>query len=273
MINLLLSIICSALIGNLLFLYQKDKHLEILQVFLGNYFLASIFSFAANNTPISSIRLYDVIFGVITGFLFLTNFVVYQKNIKVNGLSLSIGVMRISLIIPTLMAIFFFCEKIIFLNYLGIGIILFSFAFQTEIRSLHNFIWIAVLFVLTGFTDGLLKIYNVHGLQQDGAFVFFLFFSAFVFNLIWIAVQRRRFVIKYFFFGMILGIPNQLTTRFFLNSLETVKAAIAYPLFASSVVLITVLCDLLIWKKKYNLKQRFAFALLILGIVFLNIQQ
>jgi uncharacterized membrane protein len=270
MTNLFLSIICSALIGNLLFLFQKDKKLQILQVFLGNYFLASIFSIAANNTPISSIRLYDIIFGVITGFLFLANFVVYQKNIKINGLSLSVGVMRISLIIPTLIAILFFREQIMFLNYLGIGIILFSFAFQTETKSLHNFIWIAVLFIVTGFTDGLMKIYNVHGLQQDGAFVFILFFSAFVFNLIWIAIQRRKFIIKYFLFGMILGIPNQLTTRFFLNSLESVKAAIAYPLFASSVVLITVLCDLLIWKKKYNLKQRIAFALLILGIVFLN---
>lgn len=272
MINLSLSIICSVLIGNLLFFFQKDKKLEILQVFLGNYFLASIFSFAANNTPLSSIRMYDVVFGAIAGFLFLTNFVIYQKNIKVNGLSLSVGVMRISLIIPTLIAIQFFSEQIQFVNYMGIAIILFSFAFQTETRSLHNFFWILLLFVITGFTDSMLKIYDVHGLQQDGAFVFFLFGSAFVFNLIWIAVQKRKIVLKYFLYGMILGIPNQLTTRFFLNSLESVKAAIAYPLFASSVVLITVLCDLFLWKKRYSVKQRIAYALLIIGIVFLNLR-
>ena len=38
MIFLILSVICSALIGNLLFLYQKDSKLQIMQVFLGNYF-------------------------------------------------------------------------------------------------------------------------------------------------------------------------------------------------------------------------------------------
>lgn len=272
MINLFFSIIASALIGNLLFFYKKDKHLQILQVFLGNYFLASLFSLAANNTPMTAIRPFDIIMGAVTGFLFLANFIVYQKNISVNGLSLSVGVMRISLIIPTFVSIFFFAEQIQLLNYLAIGIILFSFAFQTETRSLHNLFWIIFLFAITGLTDSMLKIYDVHGLPQDGAFVFFLFGSAFVFNLIWIAVQKRRFVVKYFLYGMILGIPNQLTTRFFLNSLENVKAAIAYPLFASSVVLITVLCDLLIWKKRFNPKQRIAYALLILGIVFLNLR-
>jgi drug/metabolite transporter (DMT)-like permease len=272
MIDLILSIVCSALIGNLLFLYQKDRNLQIMLVFLGNYFLASIFSFAFNDTSFHEIRAFDLIFGVVTGFLFLANFIVYQNNIKINGLSMSVGVMRISLIIPTFVAILFFNEQIHLINYIGIGIILFSFAFQTETRSFHNFFWILFLFLITGFTDSMMKIYNSVGLQKDGAFVFFLFASAFVFNLIWLIVKKKKFIWKYFVWGLILGIPNQLTTRFFLNSLETVKAAIAYPLFASSVVLITVFCDLLIWKKRFSAMQRIAFGFLVLGIAMLNIR-
>ncbi|MBN1326883.1 MAG: EamA family transporter [Candidatus Cloacimonetes bacterium] len=273
MINLLLSIICSVLIGNLLFLFQKDKKLQILQVFLGNYFLASIFSLTANNTPLAAIRSYDVIIGIMTGLLFLSNFIVYQKNIKVNGLSLSVGIMRISLIIPTVISIVVFSENIMLLNYIGIAVILFSFTFRAETRKLHNLFWIIFLFMITGFTDSMLKIYDVHGLPQDGAFVSILFGSAFIFNLIWIGVQKRKIVWKYFAWGMLLGIPNQLTTRFFLDSLESVKAAIAYPLFASCVVLITVLCDLFLWKKKFRLNEKIAFILLIIGIIFLNLQK
>ena len=270
MISLILSVICSALIGNLIFYFQKDKKLEILQVFMGNYFLASIFSYALNNTSFNNIRPFDLMFGSVTGLLFLANFIVYQNNIKINGLSLSVSVMRISLIIPTIISIFVFSENILLLNYIGIAVILFSFSLQTKTRSFHNLFWIVFLFIITGVTDSMLKIYNVIGLQQDGAFIFFLFTSAFIFNLIWIVVKKIKFIWKYFVWGLILGIPNQLTTRFFLNSLETVKAAIAYPLFASSVVIITVLCDIFIWKKVFSTKQRIAFAFLVLGIVFLN---
>lgn len=272
MIYLILSVICSALIGNLLFLYQKDRKLRIMQIFLGNYFLASIFSFVLNDTSFQQIRIFDLIFGCLTGLLFLGNFIVYQNNIKINGLSLSVGVMRISLIIPTFVSILIFQENIHMLNYLGIAVILFSFTFQSETRRLHNLFWIIFLFVITGVTDSMLKIYDVIGLPADGAFVFFLFGSAFIFNLIWLMIKKQHFILKYFIWGMLLGIPNQLTTRFFLNSLQTVKAAIAYPLFASSVVVITVICDIFIWKKVFSAKQRFAFALLVLGIAFLNVR-
>lgn len=272
MIYLILSVICSVMIGNLLFFYQKDRNLQIMLVFLGNYFLASIFSFAFNNTTFHEIRAFDLIFGIVTGFLFLANFIIYQNNIKINGLSLSVGVMRISLIIPTFMSILIFSENIHLLNYIGIAVILFSFTFQTETRKFHNLFWIVFLFVVTGITDSMLKIYNSIGLQKDGAFMLFLFSSAFIFNLIWLVVKKKKFIWKYFLWGMLLGVPNQLTTRFFLNSLGSVKAAIAYPLFASSVVVITVLCDIFIWKKRFSVKQRIAFAFLVLGIAFLNIR-
>ncbi len=272
MFYLFLSIIASAFIGNLIYLYQKDKKLQILQVFLGNYFLASIFSYISNTTNFSDVRFLDILLGCITGFLFLANFIVYQKNIKVNGLSLSVGVMRISLIIPTLLSIAVFSENILLINYFGIIIILFSFTFRTETRNFHNFFWILFLFFITGITDSMLKIYDTIGLPQDGAFVFFLFGSAFIFNLIWIGIQKRKIILKYFLWGMLLGIPNQLTTRFFLDSLQSVKAAIAYPLLASSVVVITILCDIFIWKKRFNVKQRFAFALLVVGIILLNVR-
>lgn len=272
MIYLFLSIIASAIIGNLIYLYQKDKNLKILQVFLGNYFFASIFSYFSKTPNFGQVRFLDILLGCLAGFLFLANFIVYQKNIKVNGLSLSVGVMRISLIIPTLLSIIVFSEQISTLNYLGIGIILFSFTFRTETRNFHNLFWILFLFLITGITDSMLKIYDSVGLSANGAFVFFLFGSAFVFNLIWIAGQQSRIVWKYFFWGMILGIPNQLTTRFFLDSLQSVKAAIAYPLLASSVVVITILCDIFIWKNKFNFKQKLAFAFLVVGIVFLNVR-
>jgi drug/metabolite transporter (DMT)-like permease len=271
MIFLLLSILCSALIGNLLILFDKDKKADILLIFLGNYFLASIFSLTVLKTSLSQASSFDIGLGSITGMFFLINFIIYRRNIQYNGLSLSVSTMRISLLIPTVISLIFFGDQIGFINYLGIGIVLFAFIFVTEFKSFHNLLFLFLLFVITGLSDTSLKIYDESGVGHEDLFVFFLFASAFISNLIWVILKGKRLIWKYFCFGLVLGIPNQLTTKLFLLSLATIPAPIAYPLFASSVVLICVIADILIWKKRYSLQQKYAYAIMIAGIVFLNI--
>jgi len=272
MIYLFISVICSALIGNLLFIFQKDKKSEIMLIFLGNYFIASIFSLASNDTSWQDVRLFEVLLGCVGGFLFLYNFVLYQKNIIKNGLSLSVGVMRISVLIPILLSVFIFGEKVLMFNYLGIGVVMLSFIFMSETRNFHSFLWILLLFLVTGTAETVIKLYDVYGLPQQGLFVFFIFFSALIMNLIFIMYKKIPFQWRSFGYGLILGIPNQLTTRLFLTSLSSVKAPIAYPLYAASVVIITIVADLLIWRKRFSVKQRIALALLIIGIVLLNLR-
>ena len=80
----------------------------------------------------------------------------------------------------------------------------------------------------------------------------------------------QRLIIS-FALGMILGIPNQLTTKFFLLALKEIPAAISYPFFAGSVALLCVLSDIVIWKKKFGVVQKFSLALLTIGIILLNI--
>jgi drug/metabolite transporter (DMT)-like permease len=272
MIYLFFSILCSALIGNLLILFDKDKRSDIMLIFLGNYFVATIFSLTFIITPFTETKSTDLLLGLLTGFLFLINFIIYKRNIQLNGLSLSVSTMRVSLLIPTLVSLFLFGDLVGIMNYLGIGIILFAFLFVTEFRSFKNLFLLLLLFIITGVTDTSMKLYNESAIGHEDLFVFFLFLSALVANTIWIIFDRRRFIWKYFGFGLVLGIPNQLTTRLFLRSLSSVPATIAYPLFASCVVLICVFSDLLIWKKKYSIRQRFAYAVMILGIVLLNIR-
>lgn len=272
MLFLILSIIASALIGNLLVLFQRDSQSNIYLIFLGNYVTASIFSLANTSGSIGALSSFDRILGCIAGLLFLGNFLIYRKNIEVNGLSLSVGIMRISLIIPTMLAIAVFGEHIGVVNYIGIGVIIIAFAAVTETRSLHSLLWIGLLFVITGCTDATLKLFDELGNGPREWFVFLIFISAGVWNLLVIALRRIRFQWRSFGYGLVLGIPNQLTTRFFLSSLDAVPAAIAYPLMASGVVVITIITDIAIWRHRFNHRQRMAMALIIGGIALLNIQ-
>jgi drug/metabolite transporter (DMT)-like permease len=270
MLYLLFSIITSALIGNLLYIFKRDPQIKILQIFLGNYFLAAIFSASMNDTPLNNIGSFEILWGMLTGFLFLVNFLCYQKNIRVNGLSLSVGTMRTSLIIPIFFALVIFKEQIYLANYLGIAVIIVAFAIITETKKFSSLLWLALLFLLTGLGESSIKFYEVYGLAQKGSYLFFLFGSAFLFNLIWIAWEKQQIHWKSLGYGLILGIPNMLTSKYLLYALEKIPATIVFPLAASSVVVLTILADYFIWKKEFSRKRKISFALIIIGIVLIN---
>jgi len=71
---------------------------------------------------------------------------------------------------------------------------------------------------------------------------------------------------------MILGIPNRLTTKNFLDALQEIPASIVYPMFAASVVVLGIFSDVIIWKKRFNVKQWIALVIMVVGIGLLYIR-
>ena len=271
MISLLLSVIMSVIIANLLPLFKRDKSINILQIFLGNYFLASIFSFIDKGSPLSQAGNFEIIIGSITGILFLTTFLIYQHNIPKNGVSLSVGAMRFSVVIPIIMALLVFGEPMLLLNIAGIILVLLAFAFLTNTKSFHSILWLGLLFLFTGIIDSIMKLYEQYGLESTRPFMIYIFGSAMIFNLIVVLFKKAPFHLKSFCFGMILGIPNRLTTKYFLDALQEIPATMVYPIFAASVVVLGIFSDVLIWKKKFNYKQKIALLIMVMGIVLLYI--
>ncbi|MCF7912802.1 MAG: hypothetical protein K9M99_09760 [Candidatus Cloacimonetes bacterium] len=269
---LLLSILCSVSIANLLTWYNRDKQIDIYYIFAGNYLTASLFSWSTNQVPVIKAGGLEYGLGIAAGLLFLVNFLIYQKNIIKNGQSISVGIMRVSLIIPTLLSILIFSESLFYVKYLAIALIIAAFvrlSFTGHIRSLPL---VLLLFTVTGITDSFMKIYDEKGLSDPSLYLAILFTSALFFTLLLIFVKKRSFNLKSILLGLMLGIPNQLTTKFFMNSLTSIPASIAYPLLASGVVLLAVVTDAGIWKRKFSGKAIFAYLMLLIGIVFLNIK-
>ncbi len=272
MIYLLLSVLSSVLIGNLLMVFNQKKGADIVAIFLGNYFVASLFSLSNANLGNCEIGALELGFAILAGFLFLYNFYLYSINIKVNGLSLSAGVMRSAVLIPIMISIFVFYEKLSIEVGLGIAIVLASFWLLSGKSKLGNLIWLLALFLITGGTDLTMKVISEFGRLDQNLYLFFLFSAAFVFTLFWIILQKRPFDNRSILYGFALGIPNQLSSLFFLRGLGTVPASIAFPLVASGVVMISIICDVLFWKRRFVLRQRIAFALLVSGIILINVR-
>ncbi len=268
----LLSVLCSLLIANYLRMLKHRQNISILSLFLGNYLLASIFSFFLNGGLPVDAGSFEILLGTATGFLFLINFLVFQKNIAVNNLSLSVTVMRISVIIPVIAALGFFGESINAANAAGIVIIMISFLNGEGKGPASDRKWLFLLFLLTGLTDSSLKIFEVYSPKPDSLFLAVVFSSAFFFNLL-ILIIKGSFDFRFFLCGFLLGIPNQLSSLFFLLSLRHYPAAIVYPMISTLIVIFSIICDLLLWKQKFSRRQKLFFLLMIIGIVLINIRQ
>lgn len=272
MLHLALSVICSVLIANLLMVFNRNGRLNILPIFLGNYLMAGIFSYASlPGEKLAGLPAFDIAFGILTGALFLANFWVYQRSIVVNGLSLSVGVMRIAMIVPILMAVAVFRESLGLWNILGIGLGLAAFGLKADPQQMRNFLWIMGLFLISGLTDASLKIYKELGSGAEPAFVLVIFSSAFVFTLLAILFGKIPVTLKSILLGCVLGLPNRYSTVWFLKGLDSVPAAIAYPLVAVSIVLLSILSDLVFWKKQASRRDILLWALLVLSLLLLNL--
>lgn len=273
MFYLALSIVATVTIGNLLHFYKtKDPKLKILQVFLGNYFIASLVSFFMIDDYHFTLNMLDLSLGVIFGTFFLVNFLIYQTNIVKNGMSMSISVMRISVVIPILISLLFFKEALPWLNYLGVFIVVTAFLFMGRSSSIRSKIWLFVLFFTTGFTEIGLKIFDEIASAPHNQMLFYLFSSAFLINLVLIIRKKEKLQFKYLTAGLVLGIPNQLSSYFFLLALNSVEAAYAYPIVSSNVVLIGFLTDKIFWKSKFTRYQYIIFALIFVGVILLNVK-
>lgn len=270
MLYLALSVFCSVMIANFLMYMGKRGALSMLPIFLGNYFVASLSgAYSMNFAPVV-VSGFDLGIGLITGAFFLLNFWVYQKCIVANGLSLSVGAMRIAMILPIIISLIFFQEHLSIYNLIGIALGVVAFSLRADPKALHNFLWIVALFAISGLSDASMKIYKELGSGNEAFFVYLIFSSAFFYTLLAILLSRLRFEPKYVLYGFVLGIPNRYSTVFFLNALDSIPAAIAYPLLAVSIVIMSIISDILFWKKRPQGKDYILWILLILSLILLN---
>jgi drug/metabolite transporter (DMT)-like permease len=272
MIYLITAVLLSVFIANVL-KYSSHKQTDVIVVFFGNYLFAAIFSWflISADEKINLIKYPEIITGLATGIFFLVNFFLYMHNIKLNGMSISVSVMRISVVIPVIFSILLFGESIDLLKVSGIALILISFYLSGKKDGVNALKWIIILFVCTGLTDTCLKFYNHYYGKNVSLFLFYVFLWACIVNLGIIIFKKRKIDLKSLFFGIFLGIPNQLTSLYFMKALEVEKAVIVYPVFASSVVIFSVFSDITIWKTKYSTIQKIYFLIMITGIILLNI--
>lgn len=284
MLYLVLSALTSVLVANLVKIFSDDKKTGFMTVYCANYLFAFIMSgYGLERTvPVESPPLLYLLLAFCCGVFLLVSFIVYRANIEANGLSLSVSVMRSSLIVPILVSLVVFGERILFLNYLGIAMVIGAFFLLEGKKHLGSIPLLIIMFFTSGITNLFYKIHQqwlhdgwmgyTHHADADALFLTLSFIAAFATSLFMLARLRQKPRAKDVLYGLALGIPNQLTFFFMLKSLRTVPGAIVFPFLAGSVVVLGFISDIVFWKVRFSHRRWIMFSIILLGIVFLNLR-
>jgi len=283
MVNLILAILSSALIS-VLMRFSERYSKNNMGMFMANYAVCVVMSrvFMGETSLFTTEKGISlaVLLGIVSGVLYLGNFVMLQKNMHYNGVVLSATFMKLGVLVPTVMAVVIFREVPTWMQLAGIALALAAIIMihfdgeesSGEERKSGKKIWLIVLLLLSGITDSMANIYDKTanaGLKDH--YLLYTFFAAFVIALILGFRKKEAIRIWDVAFGILIGIPNYFSARFLLGALAEIAAVVVYPVYSVATIVVISAAGMLLFKEKISNRKKAALGLIMGALVLLNL--
>jgi drug/metabolite transporter (DMT)-like permease len=225
-----------------------------------NYLFASVLAFIILRGDVSLPSTGTFVLGAVAGIIYVLGFLLLMAGIAKGPLAVSVTVMRLSVAVPVVVAIFLWNETPGSFQWIGlaagaVAIVLFGLGIKAQDWNKQTgagfWILMVTMFAVMGAGDILLKAFREMSPDSERlVFTFLLFASAAVFTWLVIFIRRAPFSRSTFLLGLLLGVPNLLSTVFTLLALRGVPASIAFPFINLTVIFGSTLLALVAWKEK-----------------------
>ncbi len=281
MVYLILAIASSAAIS--IIMRSSEKYIKNeMAMFMANYAVCMILSvaFMQDKTQIFALTGNRVnltfALGVISGVMYLANFLFYKYNMKCNGIVMSATFMKLGVLVPTIMAVAVFGELPRWTQVAGIlvavgAIVLINFEKNAFSESKHM-LWLLLLLLLSGLTDSMANVFDKVGdASQKDAYLLATFGTAFVVAVSLVCVTRTKAAAKDIIFGALIGVPNYFSSRFLLLALQDVEAVLVYPTYSVATMITITVVGILVFHEHVSKKKLCALGLIMLALVLLNV--
>ncbi len=278
MLFLILAIISSALVSIVMRLSTGKVKYNI-GMLAANYLtclaMAFLYTDGLNPFPKSPYIWQTVMLGVFNGLLYLASFVVFQYNVKKNGVVLSSVFMKLGLLVPLVMSIVLFSEVPTWIQITGFAISVTAIVLinlKPIEREKSGAVYLILLLLLGGSADAMSKVFEEIGeAAESSRFLFYTFASALVFCIALLLFKKQKVGKNEIVYGILIGIPNFFSAKFLLHALSSVPAVVAYPTFSVATILVVSLVGVTAFKEKLSKLQWIAVGAILLALALLNI--
>ncbi len=281
MLYLILSILGSAMISIVMRLSDGNVKSKLWMLAM-NYLTCSILSWGlmkfGNPFPQESGLLATLGMGTFNGLFFMLALVANQYNISVNGVILSSVFSKLgALLIPLFISILMFDESPTVFQLIGtvlsvISILVLNYR-KEEDRINGIFKWALLALLLAEGCAGIMsKVFHEVGNEiLESHFLFYTFVTAFLFCLVMILQKKERCGKKEVLYGILIGLPNFMASRFVLKALESVAAVVVYPSKSVATIVVISLAGIFMFKERLTKQQIVAMGVILVSLVLLNI--
>lgn len=274
MIWLLLSIVASSLLYTFFKLFEKYNVPNDEAIFY-NYITASALGVMASgtNTDMSTVFSEPWIFhAVILGGLFIVSFNLIGITVRKVGMSVATVANKMSLVIPVLIGVYLYDEKMGMLKIMGIVLALAAIVMITfqpgakDTGGKKNYLLYLlplVIFLWSGGTDAFIKFIQTVFINDNNRhlFVTFVFITAgllsALFLLYGVVKENRKLKAKSIVWGILLGFPNYGSMYFLVRALESgsMESSVVFPINNMLIVALSSVIAYLFFKEKITLQQ------------------
>lgn len=277
MFYLILAILCSSSLSIFTRLSEKTvkNNFSLLAVnYLSCCIMAILYTGIDQLFVIQEGTLFTLCLGIINGFLYLYSLILLQKNIRDNGIILTSLFNKLGILIPVIVSIVLFKEMPTFIQIIGFMIAVCAIIYMNYDKNKAGEFKLGLLYLLffAGITDCMSKIFEVYGNPVlSNQFLLYTFLSAFITCLVVVFINKQTFTKEEIKYGICMGVPNYLSSKFLLMSLQSILAVIVYPTFSVGTIVVITMTGLLLFKEKITKKQIIALCAILLALVLLNL--
>ena len=278
MIYLLLALLCSATITVCMRLSEKYRQNPISMLAV-NYLVCSLLAVAFSGQwtlfPKDAGLPTTLLLGGICGVLFLSSFMLLQWNVSRNGVALPATFMKLGVLVPTLLSALIFGEELTLLRILGVivavaAILLMQDKAQKEAGG--SMLGLIALLLSGGLSDFMSKLYEELGAPNlKDQFLLYTFLVALILSVVLCLIRKESLCWQDVLFGVLLSVPNYLSTRFLLLSLNHLPAVVVFPSFSAGTIVLATLAGILLFKEKLTTRKGLALVVILAALVLLNL--
>lgn len=285
MIHLIIAIVFSAMIPVLMkYAHNKNSADEVILTF--NYLIAITVSIIFTLTKTERyIHLFNrpqevmslIVIGIFTGLMYYYAFYFYQKSVRQSGVSLSIAVGKMGIVIPMVLSLILWKELPSLIQWTGIILSMLAIAIinikPSELKGAKIKWPLLLFFIIGGLGDFFNKLFEVNvGEKYSDLFLVVVFGTALITSL-YKTIKNKNVSKTSMLFGISVGIPNMLTAYFLISALGVMNATVVFPLYSGGAIMLSMLWSMFAFHEKLSRKDVVGVLMIFIALVLINLKR
>jgi len=281
MLYIVLCILCSSAIFIIFKLFDR-YNINTLQGIVFNYITAFAIGILSHESAINYSELPNkpwFIGAIALAVLFISVFNVMAITSQKNGVSVAAVAGKMAVVIPVFFGVFLYQEHLTSMKITGIVLALLAVYFITlknksDSSKKASIIFPILLFLGAGVIDTTIKFVQTNYVPSTDTDLFsgILFGLSGVFGILLYCLKPTRITVKNIIAGIVLGVINYYSIYYLLKALDikNMSSAIIFSINNVSIVALSTLLGLIIFKEKLSSKNWIGIGIAIISILLIT---